>query len=295
MNVTNVKWESQSLDDWAKKYAKGKFIELDGYQTHYIEKGEDHSDTAPVILLHGFFFDSFMWEGNMDTFAEQRKVYAPDLWGFGYSTRELMDYGYALYVKQLLLFMDALGIKKATIVGQSIGGGTAIKFAADYPDRVDKLILVCAAGMPNKQPLMAKIINTFPALGHFMYGLNTDNIRKKGLLDYFVYDEALLSKEYFDNVTRFHKVKGTVDVMLDIMRRDFFFTLHEEIKQLAKLNKDILIVWGRHDKGNPLRLGQAMHEILEDSKLEVIENSKHVPNTEVPELFNRAVADFLHS
>jgi len=291
----DVKWESQSLDDWANKYAKGKFIDLDGHQTHYIEQGEEHDDQDPVILLHGFFYDSFMWASNMETFAKQHKVYAPDLWGFGYSTREMMDFGYALYVKQIILFMDALGIKKATIVGQSFGGGVAIKLAVDYPDRVNKLIFVSAAGMPNKQPLMAKIINTFPVLGHFMYGLNTDNIRKKGLLDFFVYDKALLTKEYFENVTRFHKIKGTVDVMLDIMRRDFFFTLHDEIHQLAKLHKDILIVWGREDKGNPLKLGQALHEILEGSVLEVIDDAKHVANSEQPELFNRAVADFLHS
>ena len=290
----DVKWESQSLDGWAKKHAKGKFIELDGHQTHYIEQGEKRDEQVPVILLHGFFYDSFMWASNIDTFAKQHKVYAPDLWGFGYSTREMLDFGYELYVKQLKLFMDALGIEKAIVVGQSFGGGVAIKFAVDYPERVDKLIFVSAAGMPNKQPMMAKIINAVPALGHFMYGLNTDNIRKKGLLDFFIYDEKLLTKEYFDNVTRFHKVKGTVDVMLDIMRRDFFFTLHDEIHQLAQLNKDILIVWGREDKGNPLRLGQALHEILKGSVLEVIDGAKHVANSEKPELFNHAVADFLH-
>ena len=289
-----VKWESQSLDDWAKKYAKGKFIELDGHQTHYVEQGEEHPDQVPVILLHGFFYDSFMWASNMSTFAKQHKVYAPDLWGFGYSTREMLDFGYELYVKQLKLFMDAVGIDRAIIVGQSFGGGVAIKFAVDYPERVEKLIFVSAAGMPNKQPLMAKIINTFPAIGHFMYGLNTDNVRRKGLLDFFINDKALLTKEYFDNVTRFHKVKGTVDVMLDIMRRDFFFTLHDEIHQLAKLNKDILIVWGREDKGNPLRVGEALHKILAGSVLEVIDGAKHVANSEKPEFFNRAVINFLH-
>ncbi len=128
-----------------------------------------------------------------------------------------------------------------------------------------------------------------------MYGLDTDNIRKKGLLDYFVYDETLLSKEYFDNVTRFHKIKGTVAVMLDIMRRDFFFTLQDEIHQLAELQKDILIVWGEYDKGNPLRLGKAMHEILRGSKLEVIKNAKHVSNSERPQIFNSMATAFLAS
>ena len=289
--MTHVKWESQSLEEWAKLHAKGKFINLDGHQTHYIEYGDNTND--PIILLHGFFYDSFMWAGNIETLAKKHKVYVPDLWGFGYSTRELMDYGYELYVKQILLFMEKLGIDKATFAGQSLGGGIIIKLSVDHPEKVNKIILVDAAGMPNEQPLMAKIINSLPELGRFMYGLDTDKIRKQGLMDYFIHDKSVLTDEYFGNVTRFHKIKGTVAVMLDIMRRDFFFTLHEEIKQLATLGKDILIVWGEYDKGNPLILGQAMHEILTGSRLETIENTKHVPNSERPEQFNKIAIDFL--
>ena len=293
--MTKIKWESQSLDDWTNQHAKGKFISLNGHRTHYLEQGEIQADNEPVILLHGFFYDSFMWASNIDAIAETHKVYAPELWGFGYSTRELMDYSYELYVKQLLLFMDTLGIQKASLVGQSLGGGIAIKFATDYPDRVDKLILVDAAGMPNKLPLMAKVINKLPALGNFMYNLNINNVRKQGLLDYFVHDKKFLTDEYFENVTRFHKIKGTVAVMLSIMQRDFFYTLHEEIKQLALLSKDTLIVWGKYDKGNPLKLGQSMHQILTGSKLEIFDNAKHVPNSEQPEKFNQVATRFLNA
>lgn len=293
--MTKVKWESQSLDEWTKKHAKGKFVNLEGHKTHYLEQGDNQPDKNPVILLHGFFYDSFMWASNIDTIAKTHKVYAPELWGFGYSTRQLMDYSYELYAKQLLLFMDELGIQQASLIGQSLGGGIVIKFATEHPDRVDKLVLVDAAGMPNKLPLMAKIINKLPALGNFMYNLNTDSVRKQGLLDFFVHDKKFLTDEYFENVTRFHKIKGTVAVMLDIMQRDFFYTLHQEIKQLSTLNKDTLIVWGKHDKGNPLKLGQDMHQILTGSKLEVFDNAKHVPNSEQPEKFNQVTTNFLNA
>ena len=293
LNVVKVKWNSQPLDGWAEKHAKGKFLSLNGHQTHYLEKGGNINDT--VILLHGFFYDSFMWASNIDALAKSHKVYAPDLWGFGYSTRELMDYSYALYEKQLLLFMDALGIEKASLVGQSMGGGIVIKFAVEHPDRVSKLILIDAAGMPNTLPLSGKMIKAFPAMGRFMYGMNVDMMRKQGLADFFVYDKKILSQEYFDNVTRFHKVAGTTDVLLSIIQRDFFYTLHNEIQQLAELDKAILIVWGRHDNGNPLKLGQEMHEILRSSKLEIIEEARHVPNSERPQLFNSIATAFLSS
>lgn len=65
----------------------GKFIELGGHSTHYVERGAGE----PVILIHGFFYDSYTWSNNLDALADRFKVYALDLWGFGYSTREPMD------------------------------------------------------------------------------------------------------------------------------------------------------------------------------------------------------------
>ena len=110
-----IPWNSQPLEDWKTKYAPGKFIELDGLVTHYIEKGSGE----PVILIHGFFFDTYMWNKNIDVLAERFKVYAFDLLGFGYSTREPLDYGYPLYTQQLLKFMDTLDVRNRYAVAFS--------------------------------------------------------------------------------------------------------------------------------------------------------------------------------
>ena len=110
-----ISWNSQPLELWAEKYAEGKFTDLGGRRTHFIEAGSGE----PVILVHGFFFDSFTWHNNIDALAANFRVLAPDLWGFGYSTREPLDYGYPLYAEQLLMFMDALDIVKASLVGHS--------------------------------------------------------------------------------------------------------------------------------------------------------------------------------
>ncbi len=107
----------------------------------------------------------------MAALAERFKVYAMDLWGFGYSTREPLDYGYPLYTRQLLKFMDALEIPKASLIGQSMGGGTIINFTVSNRDRVDKIVLVDAAGMPNRLPIMGRISN-LPGLGELMYALS---------------------------------------------------------------------------------------------------------------------------
>jgi pimeloyl-ACP methyl ester carboxylesterase len=284
-----IRWNSQPLDVWASKHAQGKFIDLDGCTTHYIEKGEGE----PLILLHGFFYDSYIWAENIDVLAEKFKVYALDLWGFGYSTRKPLDYGYQLYTDQVLKFMDSLGIQSASLVGQSMGGGTAILFCVQHRQRVNKLLLVDPAALPHTLPLIGKVFN-LPRVGEFFMGLSTNVVRNKNLGDLWIYNKKLITKDYFDKVTRFQKIQGTTEVLAAILRKEFFHTLSDEVHQLSQEDVPILIVWGREDKANPLRLGQDMHRILKSSQLEVIDNAGHVPNYEFSDVFNRLALDFLH-
>jgi len=283
-----IPWNSQSLDLWAQKYALGKFVDLDGRRTHYTEQGEGD----PVILLHGFFYDSYLWAANIDALARNFKVYALDFWGCGYSTREPLDYGYPLYAEQLLLFMDRLGIQRASLVGQSMGGGTAVQFCVQHRQKVNKLLLVDVAGMPNPLPVMGKFFN-LPRIGELFMGLNTDLIRKQGLRDSFIHNRALITDNYFENVTRFHKIEKTTEVLLAIMRKQFFDKLSDEIHALAQMDPPVLIVWGREDTATPLRRGEEVHRILKGSRLEILDGAGHVPNFERADEFNRLAIDFL--
>ena len=283
-----IPWNSQPLDDWASKYAPGKFIELDELSTHYIEKGSGE----PIILLHGFFFDTYMWNKNIDALAEKFKVYAIDLWGFGFSTREPLDYGYPLYTQQLLKFMDALEIPKASLIGQSMGGGTIINFTVSNRDRVNKIVLVNSAGMPNQLPIMGRISN-LPKLGEFMYNLNNNFVRKMTLGNTFLHNKQIITEEYYENATRFHKIKGTTEVMLYITRKQFFDTLIEEIKKLSFMNVPTLIVWGREEKSIPLPIGEEMHRVLKDSRLEILDEAGHCSHDDQSDLFNQLTLDFL--
>jgi len=283
-----IPWNSQPLDEWSSKYAPGKFIELDSLSTYYVEKGAGE----PVIFLHGFFFDTNMWSKSIDVLAEKYKVYAIDLWGFGYSTRKPLEYGYPLYTKQLLQFMDALNIQKASLIGQSMGGGTIINFTISNRDRVEKIVLVNAAGMPNKLPLMGRISN-LPGVGEVMYSLNSDFIRKFTLGNNFLYNKHLLTEEYYEQLTRFHKIKDSSEVMLTVTRKQFFDTLIEEIKKLGAMDVPTLIVWGRNEKSIPLPIGRELHRLLKGSRLEILDQAGHCSNMDQPERFNRITLDFL--
>ncbi|TXH73415.1 MAG: alpha/beta fold hydrolase [Lysobacteraceae bacterium] len=211
-----VAWNSQPLERWAERYAQGKFVELGGHRTHYLERGEG----PPLILLHGFFYDSFLWAENIDALSRRFRVYALDLWGCGFSTREPLDYGYPLYAEQLRLFMDAMGVERAALVGQSMGAGATIKFCVAHRDRVDRLILVSAAGLPNPQPLMARFFN-LPGVGEFFLNLRTDLFRTVGLKTSFIHDPKLITPDYFGHATRAHKIEGSIEAGLKILRSDF--------------------------------------------------------------------------
>lgn len=285
-----VPWSSQPLEQWAERHAEGRFIDLGGRKTHYIEKGEG----PPLILLHGFFYHTFMWAQNIDALARHFKVYAYDLWGLGYSTREPLDYGYALYAEQLQLFMDAMGISRASLMGQSMGAGTAIRFAVEHRERVDKLVLVDAAGLPNPMPAMARFFN-LPGIGEFFVGLKTDAIRKVALKDIFIHDKSRVTDDYFERVTRTQKIAGSNRVGLSIQRNDFFDKLGDEIRRLGTMDVPTLIVWGRQDKAIPLRCGEEMHRLLPGSRLEILDKAGHVPNDEQSERFNALALEFLRA
>jgi len=285
-----IPWNSQPLKDWAAKYAEGQIVDLNGQSTHYRVKGEGE----PLILIHGFFFDSHMWDASIDVLAENYRVYALDLWGFGYSTRTPMDYGYPLYTDQLLNFMNTLDIPRAHLVGQSMGGGTIINFTISNQERVNKIVLVNAAGMPNPLPLMGRISN-LGGIGEIMYELGNDFVRRFTLGSNFLFNKNLLTEEYYNRIMRFHKIQGTSEVMLTVTRNLFFDNLLEEIKTLGGLHQPIMIVWGRNEKSIDLSIGQEMHRILKGSHFEVLDQAGHCSHMDQPQLFNQITTSFLAS
>ncbi|MDD5590341.1 MAG: alpha/beta hydrolase [Dehalococcoidales bacterium] len=280
-----IRWNSQPLDMWRTKYASGKFIDLDGHLTHYVDKGEGH----PVILLHGWFHDSQMWNKNINVIAQEFKVYAIDLWGFGYSTREIMDWGYQLYAHQLEAFIEKLGIKQASLVGQSFGAGISILFCTQHPEMVSKLALVSPAGLPNSSSLGETELQR--ALKQLV--LNDEESRRLLLETMFIHDSGSISEDWFHELTRFHEIEGTNEVLLGNLKNNFFDGLSREIEELGEIDVPTLLIWGLHDKSiNPER-GIKMHRILKNSQLEIFKKSAHCANYEEPEKFNRIIMRFL--
>jgi pimeloyl-ACP methyl ester carboxylesterase len=283
-----VSWDSQPLDTWAESHAEGEFIELAGKQTHYIERGEGE----PLLLLHGFNLDWHTWMANVEELAKHYKVYALDLWGQGLSTREPLDYSYELFVEQIHLFMEALGIAQANLIGHSMGGGTAIEMTLRHRQRVNKLVLVGSTGIPYPLPFRATVFK-LPLLPEFLQALPTNFVRRKNLADFWIYNRELLTEEVLTKFTQSQKIQGSAKAVLTILRKDFFHTLEEQTEQLGKLNIPTLIVWGRQDKTIPISSAERIRNLLQGSKLEILDPAGHLVNFDQADRFNRIVIDFL--
>lgn len=269
--------------------APGEFVDLPIGRCHFIERGEGD----PVLLIHGFLYHTIMWEPVAGTLSESFRTFTIDLMGWGYSERrEDRDYDYRLYARQVLEFMDAKGLAKASIVGQSMGGGTAIRFACEHPDRVSKLVLVDPASLPNPVPLIGRIF-ALPLMGETLSVIGGDALRGANIKDLWFYRKELVTRDYVKAVTGPLRIKGSTWTLLNILRTLDFGSQTEQVNQLAELDIPTLIVWGREDKAVPLSCGQQMHRTWPKSELMVLDNAGHTPHEEYPELFLERVVPFL--
>jgi pimeloyl-ACP methyl ester carboxylesterase len=277
-------------DQAVSQWAKGRFVTVDNKRVHYWEKGEG----KPVILIHGFLYHSVMWKKNMDDLAKKFKVYTLDLWGWGYSERlKERKYSFEGYAKQIIGFMDALNIPRASLIGQSMGGGISVYVAAHFPDRVDKLILVDPAVIPYPVTPVGRIYQ-IPFVGEFLNALPGNGLLKKNIQNIWFYDPQKVTNDYVEEVARPLTIKGSLEGMMYILRNVLKEPYVEaEAQKLAGLNKPILIVHGREDQAIPLDRSEKLKALWQGSKLVIFEKAGHSPQEEHPEKFNSLSVEFL--
>jgi pimeloyl-ACP methyl ester carboxylesterase len=282
--------ETCTYRDAIQQFAKGKFVTIEGKKVHFVEKGSG----KPIILIHGFLYHTVMWKKNIDALAKKFKVYAIDLWGWGYSERLApKELSFELYGRQITGFMDAMNIRKATLVGQSMGGGISVYVAAHHPKRVDRLILVDPAVIPYPSTAISKIYQ-LPFFGEFLNAIPGNALMRSNIESLWFYDKEKVSEAYVEEVIQPQCIKGTSAGAMYILRKVLQPPLVEsEANLLAKMKKPILIVHGREDKAVPLDKSQSLKNLWKGSKLEVFNQAAHSPHEEYPDRFNKLAIEFL--
>jgi pimeloyl-ACP methyl ester carboxylesterase len=250
-----------------------------GQKIHYVEAGSGPT----VILLHGLGGSTQVWQFNIAPLAEKYHVIVPDQIGFGKSDKPLVNYRIRTYVDFLDQFCKELKIERATLIGNSMGGWIATMFTAAFPDRVDKLVLVDAAGYAPPKDLDT---STF-------FGLNpTTREGMKILAGKVFYNKAFLTDAAIDQAIAARLAAGdgyTINSITEsIIRGEDFL---DDIAKTVK--RPTLIVWGRQDGLVSLAEGERFNKDIAGSKMVVIDQCGHVPNVEKPGEFNAAVLKFL--
>ncbi len=250
-----------------------------GQKIQYVEAGSGPT----VILLHGLGGSSQVWQFSIPALAEKYHVIVPDQIGFGKSDKPLVNYRIRTYVDFLDQFCKQLKIERATLVGNSMGGWIAAMFTASFPDRVDKLVLVDAAGYAPPKDFDTRAF----------FGLNpTTREGMKVLIAKVFYNKAFQTDAFIDQSIAARLAAGdgyTINSITESIIRgeDFLDDIVKTIK------RPTLIIWGRQDGLVPLADGERFNKDIAGSKMIVIDQCGHVPNAEKPGEFNAAVLKFL--
>lgn len=271
---------------WAQAPApETKQLEIYGQKIHYLEAG---APTNPkVILLHGLGGDMSNWAPTAPALATKYHVFALDQIGFGKSDKPVMNYRIATLVEFLNVFCKKLNIEKATLVGNSLGGWTAATFAHAHPEKVDKLVLVDAAGYSPKRWGGPEFNNEMFAL------LNPATVADmKRTFSLVFYNKALLSDAAMELAFTNKLKRGdghTINAFIASFLRGEDL-LDEKVKMIKA---PTLVLWGREDGLTPLAIGEAFAKDIPGAQLVVIEKCGHVPQLEKAAEFNAALLKFL--
>jgi pimeloyl-ACP methyl ester carboxylesterase len=266
------------------------FVDVDGVKTRYVEKG---AGEGAIIFIHGFSSSLFTWRACLDSIAQQYRVYALDLKGFGFSGKPESDYTIDEYVDFVAAFMDELELPSAILCGNSMGGNIAWRVALKHPNRVDALILVDASGYPSDHsglPLFVRL-GRLPGAKTF-FGVLTTRSRIRDSLESAYFEDAKVSDRAVDSYYYSMKNEGAMHAVLARLRSHSNETArwHEKIPSLSM---PTLIVWGDKDTWIPLENAHKFHNDIAGSELVVLPGCGHLPQEEFPDEFAARVLEFL--
>ncbi|MEZ5347328.1 MAG: alpha/beta hydrolase [Pyrinomonadaceae bacterium] len=265
-----------------------KFAEIDGVKLHYQEKGTG----TPVVLIHGFTSSTYTWKDVFGPMSEKFRVIAVDLKGFGFSDKPEGDYSRREQGRLINGLLTHLKIEKAWLVGNSMGGETALNAALQAPDKISGLILVDSAGVLFESrngltPWYARL--PFVGRGIMAIALAGNGVVRSGLEKSF-YDDKKVSDE---RVKYYHRLLSNDRAQRAAMLARQQFGNYPIEDRLGEIKVPTLIIWGAEDEIIPLEAGKKINSLITGSELKIYEKVGHIPEEEVPERLTADVIRFI--
>ena len=269
-------------------------VEVEGLPIRYLTAGMG----PPLVLLHGAGDNSLDWQWVMPDLAATHRVYAPDLPGSPHSARPAADYSPAFFERFVAAFLEALGIERAAVVGNSLGGLIALRLALSKPARVTDLVLVDSAGLGwAVSPALRSL--ALPGYGKLAVAWSKT---PPGALQRALGRAALLFArprriplKWLKAQYRLGRTPGFLDAQLAAVRAQVGLRRQREVllDKLPNLQIPTLVVWGARDRLFPESQARDAVSRLRDGSLSLVPDCGHMPHIERPDLFVAAFKRFL--
>lgn len=277
---------------------EGKYAQVRAdLRLHYHEAGTEHAET--VIMLHGGGPGASAWSNfgkNLPVFAKSYRTILVDQPGFGRSDKPTDHPQYFTHSASAVVdLMDTLGIEKAHLVGNSLGGGAAVRLALDHPDRAGRLVLMGPGGLS---------VNVFAPdptegvknLARFAAPPGPTKEKLEAFLRVMVYDQSLITEELLQE--RF-AAASTPESIAAMAAMGASFSRPDSYEQgmlwreAHRLRQRVLLIWGREDRVNPLDGALVALKTIPRAQLHVFGRCGHWAQLEKFDEFNRLAIDFL--
>lgn len=268
-----------------------------------------------LVLAHGNMSTSKHWDTVMENMPSEYTTYAIDMRGFGISTYNTRANSLRDFSEDLKLFVEAMGLKKFYLAGWSTGGGVAMYFTIDYPEYVEKLILVESVGIKG-YPIFKKDSAGQPIIGEFLKTkeeIESDPVQVAPILNAYrdknkvllraVWDSAiyLFGKPTEERYEEYLEAMLTQRNLVDIDYSLVHFNISDEHNgvvegsgEVHKIKAPTLVMQGKNDLVVPMNMGIEIAEVIgENAKLELLDNGGHAPMTDDLDRFMKLMLTFM--
>jgi pimeloyl-ACP methyl ester carboxylesterase len=277
------------------RYARSKRVSASGIDTFYLECG----DGPPVVLLHGLGATNASMLTSLWALSRHHRVIAPDLPGHGETGKPQARYDAAFYGRWLGAFLDRLGLERASLVGNSLGGRVAIELAITSPAKVDRVALLAAAPVVHRLRRLVPLVRMLrPELA--AVPIPFGEAQALGVLRSLFAEPSRMPSDWFaaaaGEFARVWRMPGARPAFFSSLREIYLEEPHGEAgywKRLATMTHPTLLLWGERDPLVPQAHARAVSRALPHATSLVLENCGHVPQYELPDLTNRLLRRFL--
>jgi len=287
--------DTRSQERRMHRPAERERVQIHGDRVSYLAAGEG----SAVVLIHGITGTCDLWAPTLPLLAERFSVIAPDLLGHGQSAKPRGDYSLGAYACGIRDLMVALGHDRVTVVGHSLGGGIAMQFAYQFPERCERLVVVSSGGLGREvHPVLRAA--TLPGAELVLPLISNDHIRAAGgAIAGALERVGLRAGPDLAEVAR-----GYGSLADGEARRAFIHTLRSVIDPSGQrvnacdrlymaADMPALIVWGRGDRVIPVHHAEVAEREMPGSRLEVFEHAGHFPQLDDPVRFAGVLTDFI--